>query len=234
MKRVYIGIALIGVMFLLCYQLHIPWNSITFWQLVHDQFHYWQQQHPWLVGVGYIVFFSIVLGVCVPIFDFSILLAGFLFGALGSGYALIVIILSTTLLYCIGSFLFGTEIKKMKEKKPKLAKAYDWIESYEEIGLLCLRLIPFIPFQWGTLLAAAIGMPCWKVLYYSILGYCGRLLLLTGAGVGIYSMIKNKTIQTGEEKLLIQWGIGLIVLGVVMAGVMLVRKRKKIKKNYKL
>jgi len=152
--------------------------------------------------------------------------------ALASGYyfgwiALPFLILGYSLASVIG-YLLGKKInfgltEKLFQKNPKFYKAIEARKENEGSLVFFVRISPIVPFAVSNFIFASLNVSLMKVLIFGIPGMLTRTVLAFAAGVVASSYLAAK--QSMNTPL--QWGIGLVLVSIGVAGIYGYLKKKK-------
>tara|TARA_R110002020_G_scaffold235825_1_gene448046 strand:- start:12882 stop:13628 length:747 start_codon:yes stop_codon:yes gene_type:complete len=152
------------------------------------------------------------------------LASGFYFGWASLPFLILGYSLASVLGYGLGKITNMGFTELLFKKNPKFRKEVESRKEKEGSLVFFVRISPIVPFAVSNFLFASLNIKIWKVLVYGIPGMLTRTVIAFAAGVIANSYIAAKESMNSP----LQWGIGLALLVIGVAGIYnYLRKKKK-------
>lgn len=164
---------------------------------------------------AYTAFGALLMGFALLPTTLIALASGFYFGWISLPFLILGYSLASILGYGLGKMSNMGLTERLFKKNPKFHAALESRKEKEGSLVFFVRISPVVPFAVSNFLFANLNIKLWKVLVYGIPGMLTRTVLAFAAGVVASSYMEAK--QSMNTPL--QWGIGLALLFIGLAGI---------------
>ncbi|MEB2781302.1 VTT domain-containing protein [Algoriphagus sp. C2-6-M1] len=172
---------------------------------------------------AYTAFGALLMGLALLPTTLIALASGFYFGWISLPLLILGYSLASILGYGLGKMSNMGLTEKLFKKNPKFHAALESRKGKEGSLVFFVRISPVVPFAVSNFLFANLNIKLWKVLVYGIPGMLTRTVLAFAAGVAASSYLAAK--QSMNTPL--QWGIGLALLIIGLAGIYSYVRKKR-------
>ncbi|MEB2784939.1 VTT domain-containing protein [Algoriphagus persicinus] len=172
---------------------------------------------------AYTTFGALLMGLALLPTTLIALASGFYFGWISLPLLILGYSLASILGYGLGKISNMGLTEKLFKKNPKFHAALESRKGKEGSLVFFVRISPVVPFAVSNFLFANLNIKLWKVLVYGIPGMLTRTVLAFAAGVAASSYLAAK--QSMNTPL--QWGIGLALLIIGLAGIYSYVRKKR-------
>jgi uncharacterized membrane protein YdjX (TVP38/TMEM64 family) len=166
-----------------------------------------------LAVLGYILLYAGLTALSVPSAMLMTLAGGFLFGSwLGATYALVGSTLGATAVFLAArAGLYGLAARGGPRAQRLEAGFREDAFSY----LLCLRLVPLVPFWLVNLIAGLAGIPLWSYVAATFLGMVPGAIVYANLGHGLGQAVQHPDRYMIFRPAILLPLVGLAVLALV-------------------
>ncbi|TXE11164.1 TVP38/TMEM64 family protein [Algoriphagus aquimarinus] len=163
----------------------------------------------------YTVIGALLMGLALLPTTLIALASGFYFGWVSLPFLILGYSLASILGYVLGKLTNMGLTEKLFKKNPKFHAALESRKGKEGSLVFFVRISPVVPFAVSNFLFANMNIKLWKVLVYGIPGMLTRTVIAFAAGVLASSYLAAKESMNSP----LQWGIGIALLIVGVAGI---------------
>lgn len=171
----------------------------------------------------YTVIGALLMGLALLPTTLIALASGFYFGWISLPFLILGYSLASILGYVLGKVTNMGLTEKLFKKNPKFHAALESRKGKEGSLVFFVRISPVVPFAVSNFLFANMNIKLWKVLVYGIPGLLTRTVIAFAVGVLASSYLAAKESMNSP----LQWGIGIVLLIVGVAGIYGYVKKKR-------
>ena len=171
----------------------------------------------------YTVIGALLMGLALLPTTLIALASGFYYGWVSLPFLILGYTLASVLGFGLGKVSNMGLTEKLFQKNPKFHAALESRKKKEGSWVFFVRISPVVPFAVSNFLFANLNIKLWKVLVYGIPGMLTRTVLAFAAGVAASSYIAAKESMNTP----LQWGIGLTLLVIGVAGIYNYLRKKR-------
>lgn len=146
--------------------------------------------YGWMAGVGYLLFYALVIAFSIPGGLILTVAGGFLFGSLlCTAYVLVGATLGATGIFIAARSAFGSLLRQ--KAGPFIKKMEAGFQANELSYMLILRLVPLFPFWLVNIVPAFLGVSLRNYVIGTFFGIIPGTFVFASVGSGIGHLLEN-------------------------------------------